>query len=106
METTPDARPDSSKRLDRDFLDSPREITLRDLYAKLIELEGKLAGKFVDLLTPNEVYHQYGITPQRLKKAVKARKIIPKDSGCPVKGGGKSYRVKRADVETWFEVTP
>jgi hypothetical protein len=106
METSSDARPGSSKNLDRDARDTPREITNADLYAKLIELEGKLSGKFADLLTPNEVYLQYGITPMRLKRAVKAKRLLPKDVGCPVKGGGKSFRVKRADVEIAFGVTP
>jgi hypothetical protein len=86
METSSDARPDSSKRLDRDHGDTVPEITLRDVYAKLIDLEGKMAGKAIDLLTPNEVYLQYGITPQRLKKAIKAKKLPHEGQRLPGEG--------------------
>jgi hypothetical protein len=102
METATTSRPDSSKKLDH--FDEERTITNEDVYRKLVEIEGLLAGKSADLLHPRQVYTQYGITPQRLKKAVKAGKLAAQDVGCPVKGGGRSYRVKRADVEVVFKV--
>lgn len=81
-------------------------ITPERIWGKLLELEGFLAGRGTDLLTPNQVYKLYAVTQYRLHQAVADGDVTPYDTNRLAEGGQKSYKVRRADVVRFFKLPP